>query len=530
MKGFRFALLVLLSLSSCTISFGSRTTSLSSNSSEEKTSSISDSSSSEEDNQSESSLSSSSSAEDSQSESSSFSSSQGEGVATPMSEDFLALFDPSSSVSISLSLSNEAIFAISSLQSDSSSIYNDFYFPGDFEISLNGRLYRYEEVGVRMKGNTSRTQFADSTGSIYGIVHFKISFKATFDDSPYLTDSSLIPFHKDWTGKESEKKEREDRNLFGLTKLDLKYVPRSDGYLNEVYSYQSFRENGVLAPYASLANFTLNSETDSSSSIYEIIEPIDKQFLKKRFSKAEAKGDLYKCVYIGFGPANLARQNAIYKDGESYGSPIPLGSIGVEDNYSSYRPAYQKKTNDSKMQESDFSKMANFISSLWSVVYGDEGKDKLEEILDVEQFLSFSAISYLLGNPDDFRCNSNNYYIYFLPSNGKAIFIPYDYDWSIGAKWSWDIDYLVYSSPFDESSLSNSASSLLYATFYKGTPSGSKISYDRKGYQSSYEDKVKSFSSKVLSSSFFSSLCEKSGYSQDKDRVLDYFSIKKGVI
>ena len=34
----------------------------------------------------------------------------------------------------------------------------------------------------------------------------------------------------------------------------------------------------------------------------------------------------------------------------------------------------------------------------------------------------------MCGNPDDYRYNYNNYYLYFLKSSNKAIFIPYDMD------------------------------------------------------------------------------------------------------
>jgi hypothetical protein len=44
------------------------------------------------------------------------------------------------------------------------------------------------EVGVRMKGNTSRLKFVDSDDAITQGCHFKISFKAAFDDSHYDFD------------------------------------------------------------------------------------------------------------------------------------------------------------------------------------------------------------------------------------------------------------------------------------------------------------------------------------------------------
>ena len=53
-------------------------------------------------------------------------------------------------------------------------------------------------------------------------------------------------------------------------------------------------------------------------------------------------------------------------------------------------------------------------------------------LVDVENFVSYAAVSYFLGNPDDLRNNYNNFYLYFLQSSGKAIIIPYDYDRCLG--------------------------------------------------------------------------------------------------
>jgi hypothetical protein len=54
-------------------------------------------------------------------------------------------------------------------------------FPADMTIEIAGATYKYYEVGVRMKGNTSRTEFLNSDGSFMDgkYAHFKVSFKAT---------------------------------------------------------------------------------------------------------------------------------------------------------------------------------------------------------------------------------------------------------------------------------------------------------------------------------------------------------------
>jgi hypothetical protein len=64
-------------------------------------------------------------------------------------------------------------------------------------------------------------------------------------------------------------------------------------------------------------------------------------------------------------------------------------------------------------------------------------KEGIAELMDIDNFISFAAVSWFLGNPDDLRNNYNNYYLYFTPE-GKAMFIPYDYDRTLGISHDWN--------------------------------------------------------------------------------------------
>lgn len=423
------------------------------------------------------------------------------------SSEFLALFDPSSEISISLTFTKEALSAISSLQSYQNSTWSDIYFPADFSLTLNGVTYTYEEVGVRMKGNTSRGVIYEGDDITY-LRHFKVKFNETFSDEVYSEYQELLPFKGEYSLT------RDERTLFGLKKLDLKYTPRNSWgsdycQVREVYAYRAFRKQGLLAPYANLCDFSFTDGNSSLDGTYELIEPIDKTFLKRRFQKSDAQGDLYKCVYNAMGKADLSRSGAVEKtydsNGYASGKRIAKGKIGVEDNLSSYVPVYQLKTNDDLGENSDFSAMASYLNSIYSVTYCSAPDSVLESALDVDYFLRFSAVSYLLGNFDDQRYNYNNYYLYFLPSSGKALYIPYDYDWCLGLDTGMELDD---SGPFGEATLDNGeACSVFYATFFKGNKNSQKTSYSRTFYQNSYLSYVEGYAPSVLDASSFSSLC-----------------------
>ena len=426
------------------------------------------------------------------------------------------LFDHSKSLSMDLVMSDEVMTFVSDYQSTRGK-YAEAYLPADLTVRYDGEEYFFKEVGVRQKGNTSRANFFDGN-SIYNLVHFKISFKATFDDELY-DDPMLLPFKKTWEDT-AARKARKNRNLFGYEKLDLKYIPRNMGQtvLQETYCYEGFAESGILAPKSRVGLFGFGNGQEEMSSVYQIIETVDKQFLQKRLGKQEAKGDLYKCVYNGMGPADFSRNEAVEKVVEgnrNIGERIAFGKIGVENDYEGYQPCYQLKTNDDLGEEADFSKMTNFINTLWNLIYGDGTKDELESLIDMDQFLKFSAISYLFGNPDDQRYNNNNFYIYFMPSTSKAIFIPYDWDWSLGADWEQMSSRMANLSPLDRWTLDGSDPNNLYqATFLPKEG----LSYNTDEYVTKYLSYVDTYASTLLDIDKYEALCDATGIG-DQDLV-----------
>lgn len=365
-----------------------------------------------------------------------------------------------------------------------------------------------------MKGNTSRRAFCDENGTISYPAHFKVSFKATFSDASYDLDDEVKTYKKDWTNDPSGLSDRKSRTLYGMEKLDLKYVPRNFSPFcvsQEVYVYDSFRKEGIMAPRANIVQIGLKDDTSSLPYVAEAVECIDKVFLKRYYSKADAKGDLYKCVYGPKGPADLTRDESVDKikdtNGNSIGGRVPWGKIGVEDNIAGYHPSYDLSTNDDDGNSGTFPTMVNFINSMWNLNYNSGPSSLLESVLDVDEFLRFSAMSQLFGNPDDQRYNANNYYVYFQPSNGKAVYIPYDWDWSLGLDW--EDHNMAGKTALDESKLTSNSSNVYFATFF----SSGKTSYSRTTYQNVYLGYIaRNLHEGLLDFSSYSSLAEKMKY------------------
>ena len=322
--------------------------------------------------------------------------------------------------------------------------YADLYFPVTLNLKMNGKELTYYEVGMRMKGNTSRTQFLDEhTKDFIACISFKLSFNELWDEDIYES----FGLKKEWKkSTHPEWKVRDDRTFMcdssgksGMKKIDVKWNKSPDPSLvMQPFVFSFFQRNGLISQNSTLATLKMN---DTRFGVVTINEPIDKHLLRRYFDTDSAKGDLYK---VGWGETEAGNNDWVkgslrYEDlrFDSEGKLLARGIVGEEDKFNYYTPAYDAKEYNSKI-DNPFEKIVNLMRVLKDL----EGKQVaeyaplLEEVIDVSSFLRYAALCYLTGNPDDMRNSGNNYYIFFNPSEGnKAYFIPYDYDWSLNINW-----------------------------------------------------------------------------------------------
>ncbi len=413
------------------------------------------------------------------------------------SEGYQTFWNSSTSLSFSITLSQNAANFINSNQSNhDDSSYFDYYVPCTFKYVINGEEYVMEEVGIRQKGNMSRREMLrDDNFSNDSLVHFKLNFKSTFDDEEYQTDSKLQPFYKDWSDDEAGKKARKKRRLFDMEKIDIKWNRNNDETkVKQSYALKTFRENGVLAGNSTLAETTLaivGKENQSVTTTYEVLECIDDVFIQRHFDAERAEGDLYKCTYTITGPANFSKD---YKVGNQ---------IGVENNVTNYHPSYDLKTNKKK---SDHSSLLNFIKVINNKTSSaEEFKNEIRYHLDIEGFMKYEAIAYLCGNFDDMRNNANNYYLYFASTTNVAYIIPYDFDRCFGAGCEGRSDFMTDFSPESTKMQCNGAwqtINLYWRTVCKNTSHTSieQVEDFRKMYQTNIENLL---NNKVVSNETF---------------------------
>lgn len=286
----------------------------------------------------------------------------------------------------------------------------------DFEMKKGNNTWQISDIGMRLRGNTSRRR--PQVGEQYYQAHFKLKFE-------------------EWLGDSGE-----ERKLAGCMKgLNLKRFKDDPAYVREVFGYNYFRRNGIwTAPRAGYAHLFINIEEENGTAkkldygVYAMIEEINKQFLKERSELLQDsgtlgggnfsnnKGDLWKCCWQSSNGSSMATDYDGYR------------SFGVEeiflDESKSLRYDYDLKTNKDELVRAR-SSFIDFIEELNKLGSEDEIKKFYESKMDVDLFLKTYACNVLLGMDDDYWRNHNNYYFYF-DKNGKAYFIPYDYDNILG--------------------------------------------------------------------------------------------------
>jgi spore coat protein H len=294
--------------------------------------------------------------------------------------------------------------------------FEDIYYKADlyYKGILGDTLIK--NVGFRVRGNTSRRTPQLDNGD-FQKAHFKIKFNECFDAPKGSDERTLL--------KKRKFARQEIINLKWVRENEL-YRPEGDAVdvssdrtqIREMYSLSLLNKVGVNAPKAAPASVTISIDGKKHKfGIYYIVENIDKTFLKNRYRKEQNKGNLYKCMW-GFYNASL--------------EPIrDSAMIGKKARERDYFPPYDIRTNKKK---ADHSELYSFINNLNSL-QGDSLKTYLYKNFEIDRYIRGMALTWLLGNPDDYRALAQNYYLYFNNA-GKIDFILYDFDHCLGAEWN----------------------------------------------------------------------------------------------
>ena len=161
----------------------------------------------------------------------------------------------------------------------------------------------------------------------------------------------------------------------------------SDGsYVKQCLGYQLFADAGLPAPRCNFATVEVNGE---NLGVFVHVESIKKRFLGRHFEDND--GNLYEGALSDFRPG--------------------------------WENTFQRKTNKRDLDRSD-------ITGLTEIMDLDDTEflAALEQVLDVDEFITMWAAELLMMHADGYARNTNNFYMYNDPIGGRFSFIPWGID------------------------------------------------------------------------------------------------------
>lgn len=178
------------------------------------------------------------------------------------------------------------------------------------------------------------------------------------------------------------------QKFHGIEKLSLNNSVQDPSYISEKLAREIYRKAGVPVPRTDYALVTLNGR---NLGLYVLAEGFNKQFLGQHFKKTG--GNLYDGGFCQEITGNL--------------------TVNSGDN-----------PNDRK-------DIQRLIDATTKARQGNKLSD-LAEVLDVERFVTMTALDVLLCHWDGYALNRNNYRVYSDPESAKMVFMPHGLDQLFG--------------------------------------------------------------------------------------------------
>ncbi len=282
----------------------------------------------------------------------------------------------------------------------------------DFTFSKYGRVDRLEDIGLRLRGNTSRVRPEGATGEEH--------VPGRSIRRPHL-GFRFQKFHKDdpaWT-------------LSGTDRFNLRWANSDPTYVREVYGYDLMRRFGVYtAARASYCTVYLKigDEAPIYMGVSEMFECYDDQYLDDHTACGDFAGStgyLWKGGWSSVG-GNWYGADFAHPIRELMGISDATVSPAVTIDYAYDYKSKKKKLEDAKDQ------LEAFITNL-NTFTGDEFKTWAENSIDIDLLLRTMACEAAIGHWDDLWYNGNNFYAYFDNDGDKRLrLIPYDMDNTLG--------------------------------------------------------------------------------------------------
>lgn len=200
------------------------------------------------------------------------------------------------------------------------------------------------------------------------------------------------------------------QRLTGVETLSLNNSVVDCSYLKEPIAYRVMREAGVSASRTSFAQVTVNG---SDYGLYVMVETPDDRFLVANFD--DPTGNLYDGKYVYY----------------------PNGSYELLDFATGDDLLFQLEEGTDVGNE-DIIAVSAAVTEWWGTGRFEE---QVGELVDFDLLHRGLAAEQWVGHVDGYAMNTNNYRVYFDPSDGLMKYIPWDFDYSFIQDWEWGMSW-----------------------------------------------------------------------------------------
>lgn len=206
---------------------------------------------------------------------------------------------------------------------------------------------------------------------------------------------------------------------YGVDEAGLNSAVHDASYMREWLTAALYGALQVDVAHLGYANVHVDTH---HAGLYVLSQSIDKQFLKERFGEANGAddGNLYKCVYNGFGACSMAYLGDQPQDYQK--------TTNCGEGYDACGMVLQTNEDDpAKNDYADLIALTKVVSQTPDSAFEAE----ISKVFDVEHFLRLAAVAAATGNYDSYFGKGNNFYLYHR-NDGRFQMIPWDFDLTYG--------------------------------------------------------------------------------------------------
>ncbi len=202
----------------------------------------------------------------------------------------------------------------------------------------------------------------------------------------------------------------ENQRFYGLEELSLNNAVVDCSYMKEVIGYRMYRMAGIPTLRTAYAQVTVNG---LPYGLYVMLETPSDKWLDRNYEQPD--GNLYDGKYIWYGGSNYTLLD--FTAGVDHLFQLEEGTdVGNAD-------------------------IAAVSRTLGAHAGQPTFYDSMGEVVDWDHFHRYTSVDQFIGHNDGYSMNTNNYRVYFDPSDGRADLLPWDLDYTFLQDYEWGLSW-----------------------------------------------------------------------------------------